>query len=127
MTTLLKPILLRLRTENFASTSFSDESVQVSESEAESIQNISATVQLFRSLAFVVHPDKSVLALTQKIISVPRSGNRLQTNVTLTKERADNLLCCKSVVKAKQISQRIGYGHWKTGGKFSGREVLAIT
>ena len=67
MTKLLKPIFARLRTEGFASTSFSDESVQVSESEAESIQNISATVQLFRSLAFVVHPDMSVLASTEKI------------------------------------------------------------
>ena len=47
----------------------------MSETEAESIQNISATVQLFRSLAFVVHPGKSVLAATQKINVVPRCGN----------------------------------------------------
>ena len=74
MTKLLKPIFARLRTEGFASTSFSDESLQVSESEAESIQNVSAQVKLFRPLAFV-HPEKSVLASTQKINSVPRSGN----------------------------------------------------
>ena len=75
MTRLLKPIVAGLRTEDFASTSFSDDSLQVSESEAENIQNISAQVQLFRSLALVVHPEKSVLASTQKINSVPRSGN----------------------------------------------------
>ena len=33
----------------------------------QSILNVSATVQLFRSLAFVVHPDMSVLASTEKI------------------------------------------------------------
>ena len=103
MTRLLKPIVAGLRTEDFASTSFSDESLQVSESEAESIQNVSAQVKLFRPLAFV-HPEKSVLASTQKINSIPRRGNWLQTNVTLTKESANNLLqCCKSAFKAKQI------------------------
>ena len=42
MTTLLKPILLRLRTENFASIAFSDDSLQVPESEVEDIGYSSA-------------------------------------------------------------------------------------
>ena len=80
---LLEPVLARRRTEGFAHTSFWHDPWQVSETEAESIQNVSATVQPFPSLAFVVHPDKSVLAPTQKY-SVPRSDNWLQRNVSLS-------------------------------------------
>ena len=66
-TKLMKPVFAQLREEGHVSTSFIDNSLLVSQSEKESILNVQATVQLFQSLGFIIHPEKSILKPTQQI------------------------------------------------------------
>lgn len=101
----------------------------MSETEPEGIRKVSATVQLFWSLGFVVHPDKSVLAPNQKIQYLKVTTDCKEMSVCLTKERADSpLQCCKSALRAKRITIRaLAKVIRKTGSKFSGRKILAIT
>jgi len=85
-TKLLKPVVAKLREEGHV-TSFLDDSLLLSDSEEESVQNVQATVQLFRSLGFIIHPDKSVLEPTQQIQHLGVVTDSRDTSVRLTAER----------------------------------------
>ena len=52
-TKLLKPVVAKLREEGHVSASFLDDSLLLSESEAASVQNVQATVQLFQSFSWL--------------------------------------------------------------------------
>ena len=66
-TKLLKPVFAHLRQQGHISTAFLDDFLLLAESELACVDNIQATVQLLRSLGFIVHPDKSVLIPSQTI------------------------------------------------------------
>lgn len=107
-TKLLKPVFGKLREEGrYMSASFLDDSLLVSESEQECMMNVHATVQLFRSLGFTVHPGKLVLhpALSIQYLGVIIDSKSM--TVRLTDERKDNLMkCCKQLLKAKKLTIR---------------------
>ena len=66
-TKLIKPVFAHLRQQGHISTAFLDDSLLLAESELACVDNIQATVQLLRSLRFIIHPDKSVLIPSQTI------------------------------------------------------------
>ena len=61
------PVFATLRSQGHASTSFLDDSLLLAKTQQECLTNIVDTVQLLRSLGFVVHPDKSVFQPNQRI------------------------------------------------------------
>ena len=106
-TKLLKPVLAKLREEGHVSTSFLDDSLLLSDSEEESVQNVQATVQLFRSLGFIIHPDKSILEPTQQIQYVGVVNDSRDMSVPLTAERKCNLKdSCNKLLKARKLTVR---------------------
>ena len=71
------------------------------------MNNLQDTVILMDSLGFTIHPDKSVLKLTQTISFVGFILNSIRMNVCLTPEKAYNLiLCCKELVRLDLFSIR---------------------
>ena len=106
-TKLLKPVLANLREEGHVSTSFLDDSLLLSDSEEESVPNVQATVQLFRSLGFIIHPDKSVLEPAQQIQYLGVVIDSRDMSVRLTAERKCNLKdSCKKLLKARKLTIR---------------------
>ena len=96
-TKLLKPALAYLRKQGHTSVIFIDDSWLKSEEYDTCIANIIATLGLFDKLGFVVHPDKSVLIRTQRIVFLGFILDSLKMWVSLTPERAQKLVeaCCK--------------------------------
>ena len=69
-TKLLKPVFATLRQKGHISTAFLDDSLLLAKTHETCVQNITETVQLLRSLGFVIHPDKSVFQPSHSIPSV---------------------------------------------------------
>ena len=106
-TKLLKPVFAKLRSLGFASTSFIDDSLQVSDTYEKSLDNVLATTELFISLGFVVHPDKSIFKPTQQIVYLGFFIDSVKMMVYLTKERAKSIQeLCKAILKAKTVQIR---------------------
>ena len=103
-TKLLKPVFAKLRAQGFASTAFIDDSLQVSKTYEKSLDNVLATTELFMSLGFVVHPDKSIFKPSQRIVYLGFIIDSVQMMVYLTQERVDSILAiCKTILKAKLV------------------------
>ena len=103
-TKLMKPVFANLREDGHLSTSFLDDSLLIADTEVECIKNVLATVQLLRSLGFVVHHEKSVLEPTQRIQYLGVLIDSKEMKVSLTKERSDNIIeCCKHALKVKLV------------------------
>ena len=92
---LIKPVFAKMREEGHVSTFFVEDSLSVSESERASILNVQATVQLFRSLGFITHPDKSIWKPTQQIQYLGVISDSKSMTVRLTDDRKDNLRECR--------------------------------
>lgn len=103
-TKLLKPVFAKLRDMGHASTSFIDDSMQVSVSYDQCLDNVLATIELLMSLGFVVHPEKSVFTPSQRIVYLGFIIDSFQMMVFLTQERTDSILAlCKSLHKANYV------------------------
>ena len=87
-TKLLKPVYAHLREQSQVSTAFLDDSLLSAETEQACIENIQATVQLLRSLGFIVHPEKSMLVPSQTIQYLGVIINSCDMTVTLTGEKS---------------------------------------
>ena len=113
-TKLLKPVFACLRQKGHISTSFLDDSLLVSDSETECLSNVSDTVQLFRSLGFIIHPEKSVLIPSQEIQYLGMLINSKSMSVTLTQEKKEKLrACCVKLkrntnLKIRDVAKVIG-------------------
>ena len=106
-TKLLKPVFAKLRTLGYMSTAFIDDSLQVSDSKIEALNNVLATVELMMALGFVVHPEKSVFTPTQRIVYLGMIIDSTDMSVTLTEEKIQGILqACKDLMKAKLITIR---------------------
>ena len=106
-TKLLKPVFATLRGKGHVSSSFLDDSLLVAEDENSCKKNVVETVQLFRSLGFIIHPDKSVFEPTQNIqfLGVIIDSNSME--IILTPERAKDLKkCCINAEKKKKLTIR---------------------
>ena len=103
-TKLLKPVFAKLRDMGHASTSFIDDSMQVSVTYEQCLDNVLATIELLMSLGFVVHPDKSVLIPSQRIVYLGFIIDSIKMMVFLTQERTDSILAlCKTLYKANYV------------------------
>ena len=94
-TKLIKPVFAKMREEGHVSTFFVEDSLSVSESERASILNVQATVQLFRSLGFITHQEKSIWKPTQQIQYLGVISDSKSMTVRLTDDRKDNLRECR--------------------------------
>ena len=106
-TKLMKPVFATLREKGHLSSAFLDDSLLLAETRVSCTQNIADTVTLLRSLGFIIHPDKSVLAPTKRIQYLGVTVDSESMTVKLTLERAKDLISsCRSVLKTGSISIR---------------------
>ena len=106
-TKLLKPVFAHLRQQGHISTAFLDDFLLLAESELACVDNIQATVQLLRSLGFIIHPDKSVLIPSQTIQYLGVIINSCDMTVTLTEERKASLLsACNQLLRDGRVTIR---------------------
>ena len=69
--------------------------------------NVFDTVQLLRSLGFIIHPDKSVLEPTRRIQYLRVIIDSELMTVTLTPERSSDMIsCCLTIVKKETVTIR---------------------
>ena len=101
-TKLLKPVFAHLRAAGFGSTSFIDDSLQVSPSFPLAVLNVKETVRLLTKLGFIIHPIKSVLVPSQKITYLGVEIDSVDMKVRLTYERAKGIFnLCNTVLQSR--------------------------
>ena len=76
----------------FVSTIFTDDTLLMGDSEKECVQNVKSSLALFKSLGFVVHPTKSVLIPSHKIIYLGFEIDSQSMTVVPTLERKQRIL-----------------------------------
>ena len=90
-TKLLKPVYHNLRVHGHVSLGYIDDSYLQGDTYQECLANIVATVKLFHSLGFVVHPEKSTFIPTQRIIFLGFILDSRTMEIYLTKEKTEKL------------------------------------
>ena len=106
-TKLLKPVFATLRAKGHLSSAFLDDSFLLAETRVACLHNVSDSVQLMRSLGFIIHPDKSVLVPTRQIQYLGVVLDSESMTVTLTPERkADLVAVCSAAARKDHISIR---------------------
>ena len=76
----------------FVSTIFIDDTLLIGESEEECVQNVKSSLSLFRSLGFVVHPEKSVLTPSRQITYLGFIINSENMTVVATDEKKQKIM-----------------------------------
>ena len=113
-TKLLKPVLAHLHNKGHISVAHLDDLYLQSSTYEDCIRNAIETTLLLEKLGFIVHPVKSVLVPTQRIVVLGFGWNSLTMTVMLTKEKAVNLkrycplLLQDPKVAIRQVAQVIG-------------------
>ena len=77
-----------MRKKGHVSTAYLDDSRLLGSTERENIENIQDTLKLRQKLGFVVHPTKSVLRPSKKILYLGVVIDSKSVTVTLTADRA---------------------------------------
>ena len=90
-TKLLKPVLAHLHAKGHISVAHLDDLYLQGSTYEDCIRNVIETTLLLEKLGFIVHPLKSVLVPTQRIVVLGFVLNSLTMTVMLTKEKAVNL------------------------------------
>jgi len=93
-TKLLKPVMAHFHMFSFVSTIFTDDILLMGDSEKECVQNVKSLLALFKSLGFAVHPTKSVLIPSHKIIYLGSDSQSMTAVPTL--ERKQRILSTAS-------------------------------
>ena len=91
-TKLLKPAMAHLHMLGFVATIFIDDTLLIGESEEECVQNVKSSLSLFRSLGFVVHPEKSVLTPSRQITYLGFIINSENMTVVATDEKKQKIM-----------------------------------
>ena len=113
-TKIMKPVFSTLRKKGQANVSYIDDSLVVSRTKAECVDNIHETVQLLDSLGLTVHPEKSVLRPTKCIKFLGFWIDSVEMKITLTNEKAKaivllvNKILQKELVVIRKLAQLIG-------------------
>ena len=95
-TKFLKPVMAHLDMLGFVSTIFIDDTLLMGNSEKGCVQNMKNTLALFKSLGFVVHPNKSVLIPSHKFIYLVFEIDSQSMTVVPTLERKQRILSTAS-------------------------------
>ena len=110
----MKPVFSTLRKKGQANVSYIDDSLVVSRTKAECVDNIHETVQLLDSLGLIVHLEKSVLRPTKCIKFLGFWIDSVEMKITLTNEKAKaivllgNEILQKELVVIRKLAQLIG-------------------
>ena len=114
-TKLLKPIYSVLRRQGHISSPYIDDSYLQGSDFEDCVANIIATIQLFISLGFIIHPTKSILIPTQKLIFLGFVLDSVLMRVYLTPEKSRKVISvCSDLYHSKcftirAVSRVIGY------------------
>ena len=90
-TKLLKPVYSTLRMKGHLSVAYIDDSYSQAADYALCSHNIADTLTLFNKLGFVVHPEKSVLYPTQRLVFLGFVLDSVTMKVFVTPEKANNV------------------------------------
>ena len=106
-TLLLKPVYAYLHSLNLVSTYYLDDSLLLADSPEKCFENIKQTVQLFESLGFFVHKEKSCFVPCQEIEYLGFKLNSFDMSITLTDKRKEKIIrVCKDLLALQKISIR---------------------
>lgn len=86
-TKLLKPVYATLRQSGHLSSSYVDDSYLQGDDLKDYVTSVIATIELFDSLGFAIHPFKSVLVQSQKITYLGFVLNSIEMKIYLTQDK----------------------------------------
>ena len=90
-TKLLKPIYATLRQMGHVSVAYIDDSYLQGSSYQECQRNVSDTMELFTKLGFTIHPEKSVLQPTRRLVFLGFVIDSTSMSISLTAEKTSKL------------------------------------
>ena len=124
-TKLLKPVYTCLRAHGFLSASFIDDCYLQGQTISECQENINHTVNLFQSLGFTIHDEKSVLEPKKTLKYLGFILNSEQITVTLSPEKAARIQMACIDLKKRTVCfhYRVSSGHWENSCSFSWSKV----
>ena len=103
----MKPAYSVLRQLGHINSPYIDDSYLQGGSYEECLANVLDTVKMFLSLAFILHPQKSVFIPTQKLVFLGFVLDSVQMKIYLTNEKVDKLKSiCTKLIKAKETTIR---------------------
>ena len=114
-TKLLKPVYSVLHKQGHLSSPFIDDSYLQGIDYGDYVENVVASVCMFISLGFIVHPTKSVLIPTQKLIFLGFVLDSVLMRIYLTPEKSRKVISvCSELYHSKyftirEVSSVIGY------------------
>lgn len=104
-TKLLKPVMSTLRNLGHLSVAYIDDSYLQADTYELCVQNVIDTLSLFHQLGFVIHPDKSVLILTQRLTFLGFVLDSQSMTVAFTGEQAVQVKeACQQLLQEKGIT-----------------------
>ena len=113
-TKLLKPVYSTLRQMGHLSVAYIDDSYLQADLYDHCVQNVIDTVTMFDKLGLVVHPEKSVLVPTQRLVFLGFILDSILMRISLTPEKACRVKnACKQLVDTvlpsiRQVAQVLG-------------------
>ena len=106
-TKLLKPIYSVLRRQGHISSPYIDDSYLQGSDYEDCVANIIATIQMFISLGFIIHPTKSILIPTQKLVFLGFVLDFVLMRVYLTPEKSrKGISVCSDLYHSKCFTIR---------------------
>ena len=90
-TKLLKPVYATLRQSGHLSSSYIDDSYLQGDDFKDCVTNVIATIKLFDSLGFVIHPFKFVVVPSQGITYLRFVLDSIEMKIYLTQDKAQKL------------------------------------
>ena len=114
-TKLLKPVYAVLRKLGHISSPYIDDSYLQGDDYVNCLENVIDTVRLLFTLGFVIHPDKSVLIPTQRLIFLGFILDSTLMRVYMTPEKVTKVIeMCSKLLKntsptIREVSQVLGY------------------
>jgi len=109
-TKLLKPVYATLRQSGHLS-SYIDDSYLQGDDFNDCVTNVIATIKLFDSLGFVIHPLKSVLVPSQRITYLGFVLDSIEMKIYLTRDKAQKLKdACNKILACSTPSSPIAAG-----------------
>lgn len=113
-TKILKPVYANLHSKGHISVGYIDDSYLQGNTIEACQKNIDDTVELFKSLGFIVHPEKSVLTPSQQLIFLGFILDSVSMRVSPTPEKAANIkascmtLVRKSFICIRELAETVG-------------------
>lgn len=106
-TKLMKPVYSALRSQGYMSAAFIDDSYLQGQTFKECAENVQETVELFESLGFVIHAEKSVLTPCRKVKYLGFWLDSEKMTVTLPVEKVQKISnSCKDLRQKKKVQIR---------------------